>query len=120
MPDLALEVKPHRNAEGRRQNAEYWFAPALGFRCRSFCILHSAFCIRPAVALMWLGGRMRDAWEWLAVGLQMACRWLGDGLGWLGPPLLREGERAREPKHFRAEEETRARADARSSERPPE
>ena len=63
---------------------------------------------------------MKDAWEWLAVGLQMACRWLVSGLGWLGPALFREGERPSEPKHFRETLENRARADAPPLERPPE
>ena len=31
---------------------------------------------------------MGDAWEWLAVGLQMACRWLVNGSGWPRPPIL--------------------------------
>ena len=41
-------------------------------------------------------------------------------LGWLDPPRTREGERPREPKHFREALENRARADARPPERPPE
>jgi hypothetical protein len=50
------------------KNAEYWSlgVPIPGILHSAFRILHSPF------APGWLGGRMRDAWGWLAVGLWLA------------------------------------------------
>src|ERR1035437_3337303 len=59
------------------------FAVALGGFVRPFNMLHSAFQLRPGVALVepwWsLGGAL--GWPWGRIGV--ALRWLCGGFGWL-------------------------------------
>jgi hypothetical protein len=72
-----------------------WLVPrmylALGGFARLFCILHSSFCLPPAVALgsHWGGFEVALGWLWSSLGVALGCLSVGyqQALGWLWEPL---------------------------------
>jgi hypothetical protein len=62
-----------------------WLVPrmylALGGFARLFCILHSSFCLPPAVALGWPWGAYQLAINRLWDGFDVALKWLWGGFG---------------------------------------